>query len=167
MKLTSQKELAAKAFYAALGAPIVVTRKVREYGARMTENAQEQLDAFAGEGEKFAKDLRSRNYVEELQERVDIEHIQERVEKLRDQLETTLTNWRESFTPETERAKAASAAEAPAKKASATKPAAKTAAVKAPAKKAPAKKAPAKTAPAKTTATARKTPAKKTPTAAK
>ena len=39
--------------------------------------------------------------VEELEHRMNIDKVQDRVEQLRDQLETTLHNWRESFAPET------------------------------------------------------------------
>jgi hypothetical protein len=171
MDFTTQKKLASKAFYAAIGAPVVMTRKAREvgakvsdYGTKMQENAQEQLDEFATEGEKFANDVRSRNYVEEIQERVDIEHLQERVEKLRDQLESTLTNWRDSFAPQDEekapaaKKPAASTATKPAAKKAPAKTATKTTTAKKPAakataaKKPAAKKAPAKTATKATTA---------------
>ena len=167
MDLKTQKELAAKAFYAAVGAPVVYGRKVKEYteklveyGDKMTDQAQSAFDDFAKEGEKVTKQFRDGNVVEEFQSRVDLDKVQDRVEKLRDQLETALHNWRESFTPgdkpevipvEAAPKKAPVAKKAPAKKAPAKAPAATK---KAPAKKAPAatKKAPAKKAPAKAAA---------------
>jgi polyhydroxyalkanoate synthesis regulator phasin len=163
MDFKTQKEFAAKAFYAAVGAPVVYGRKVKEYGEKlveygdkMTDQAQSAFDDFAKEGEKVTKQFRDGNVVEEFQSRVDLDKVQDRVEKLRDQLETALQNWRESFTPgdkpevipvEAAPKKAPVAKKAPAKKApAATK--------KAPAKKAPTatKKAPAKKAPVKAAA---------------
>ena len=163
MDLETQKEFAAKAFYAAVGAPVVYGRKVKEYteklveyGDKMTEQAQSAFDDFAKEGEKVTKQFRDTDVVEEFQSRVDLDKVQDRVEKLRDQLETALHNWRESFTPaDKPEVIPVEAAKAPAKKAPAKKaPVAKKApAKKAPvAKKAPAKKAPAKKAPAKAAA---------------
>ena len=123
----------------------------------MMTDAQSQLDEYADEGEKVAKQLKDRNVVEELEHRMNIDKVQDRVEQLRDQLENTLNNWRESFVPEAEKkveaVKKPVAKKAPAKKAPAKKPVAK---------KAPAKKAVAKKAPAKKTA-AKKPVAKKTP----
>ena len=155
MDLKTSKEMAMKTAYAAVGAPVVVARKAKDFGTKFMTGAQDQIDTYATEGEKLAKQLKDRNVVEELEHRMNIDKVQDRVEQLRDQLENTLNNWRESFTP---------AAEEPVKKAPA-KPAAKKAPAKAAAKKAPAKKAPAKAtakkAPAR--ATAKKAPAKKTP----
>ena len=158
MELKNTKELAKKTAVVVVGAPVVVSRKVKDFGTKMMTDAQGQLDEYAVEGEKVTKQLKDRNVVEELEHRINIDKVQDRVEQLRDQLETTLNNWRESFTPEEEK-KAAPAA----KKATATKPAAKKApATKATATKAPAKKAPAKKATA-TKAAATKAPAKKAP----
>lgn len=155
MKLTTQKAFAGKALHATIGAPVVVGRKVRELGSRMTDSAQDQLDAFATEGEKLTSGFRSRNYVEEIQSRIDIEKVQNRVETLRDQLEGTLAGWRESFTPP-------AAPTAAPKKAPAKSPVKKArSGTKVVAKKSPAKKSPAKTAAAK------KAPAKKGPAAKK
>ena len=146
MEFKSSKEMVKKTAYVAVGAPFVVARKVKDFGSKFMADAQTELDAYATEGEKVTKQLRDRNVVEELEHRMNIDKVQDRVEQLRDQLETTLNNWRESFTP----------GEEPAKKPATPKPAAK----KAPAKKTPAaKKAPAKKPAAK--ATAKKTPAKK------
>jgi polyhydroxyalkanoate synthesis regulator phasin len=157
-------KVAKKMLFAGIGVPVVATKKVREltdkateYGTKKMGEARDQYDEFAKEGEKATKDLRSGAMVEELQERLDLDNIQTQVEKLRDQLESALVNWRESFTPAAEAAKPVTAeVKAPAAK-------------KAPARKAPAaKKAPAKKAPAKrpaAKATAKKAPAKKTTTA--
>ena len=162
MNFEKQKELAVKAFYAAVGAPVVYTRKAKEYagkfgeyGDKLQDQAQHAFDEWADEGEKVAKQFQDRKVVEEIRSQVDLDKVQDRVEKLRDQLEHALTNWRESFTPGEAPAKKAPAAKAPVKKAPA-KPAAK-----APAKKAPAAKAPAKkTTTTKTTTAAKKAPAK-------
>jgi hypothetical protein len=160
MDLKTPKEMAMKTAYAAVGAPVVVARKAKDFSTKFMADAQDQIDSYAKEGEKLTKQLKDRNVVEELEHRMNIDKVQDRVEQLRDQLENTLNNWRESFIP---------AAEEPVKKAPA-KPAAKKTPVKAAAKKAPAKKTPvkaaAKKAPAKKTpvkAAAKKAPAKRTP----
>jgi hypothetical protein len=163
--LKTQKDLATKALYAAVAAPVVAGRRLKEYGTKVVEysgkwadEAQTQFAELASEGEKMTANLRDRNVVEELQSRVDLEKVQDRVEHLRDQLEGALSSWRESFTPEE-----------PAKKAPATTTAAakKPAAKKAPAKTtAAAKKPAAKKAPAKTTAAAKKPAARKPATKA-
>jgi hypothetical protein len=181
MKLEGQKQLAGKAMYAAIGAPVVYVRKLRDYGDKLagysdklSEQAQTAFSEWAKEGEKVAKQLQEgkvgfRPVVEEIQSRVDLEKVQDRVEKLRDQLEDALTSWRESFSPAAHKdagngGAAKTPAKAPAAKAPAKAPAAKVPAKKAPAKKAPAKKAPATkaraTAPSAKAATAR--PAAKT-----
>jgi hypothetical protein len=172
MNFDSQKELATKAFYAAVGAPVVSYRKVKdyagkvvEYGDKLQDQAQDAFEEWADEGEKMTKQFQDRKVVEEFRNQVDLDKVQDRVEKLRDQLEHALTSWRDSFTPaeapkKAPAAKAPAATKAPAKKAPAKRaPAKKAPATKAPATKAPAKKAPAKKAPAKTTA-AKKAPAK-------
>ncbi len=155
-----QFALAKKAMYATIGAPVVATQKVKDYRGKVAErygkladNAEKQFDAFAAEGEKFAKKLQSGDVVEEIQSRVDLEKVQDRVEKLRDQLEGALHSWRESFAPAEPKTPAK---KVPVEKTTAKKAPAKTTAKKAPAKTT-AKKAPAKTTPAKTTA--KKTPA--------
>lgn len=166
MMFKSQKELAEKAFYAAVGAPVVATRKARDYSSKfadystkIADQAQIQYDELVTEGEKVTKQIRNRNVVEEFQNRVDLEKVQDRVEKLRDQLEGALASWRDSFAAEQEGAKPA------AKKAPANKPASKTTAKKTPAKKpaakTTAKKAPTKKPAAKTAAAKKATAAKK------
>ncbi len=149
MDLKTPKEAAKKAAFVAVGAPVVVGRKVKEFSTKMMSDAQSQLDEYADEGEKVTKQLKDRNVVEELEHRMNIDKVQDRVEHLRDQLEHTLNSWRESFTPEDEK-KVEAPKKAPATKAATKKPATKKApAKKASAKKAPVKKAPAKKAPAK------------------
>jgi hypothetical protein len=163
--MESTKDIATKTIYAAIGAPVVFGRKVKAYaekvteiGPKVTEGAQHAFDEWAEEGEKFTKGLQDSSVVEEVQSRVDLDKVQDRVEKLRDQLEHSMTTWREGFAPGGKPAEKA-ATEAPAKKAPARKPAAKTTTKTAPAKKAPAKKAAAATK----TAAAKKAPAKKAP----
>ncbi len=160
MDRKTPKEVAKKTAYVAVGAPVVVARKVKELSSKLMGDAQTQLDEYAAEGEKVTKQLKDRNVVEELEHRMNIDKVQDRVEQLRDQLENTLNNWRESFTPETEKKVVEPKKEA--KKAPAKKPAAKKApATKTTAKKAPAKKAPAKKAPAKKPAAKKETAAAK------
>ena len=117
MDLKTPKEVAKKTAYAAVGGPVVVARKVKEFSSKMMSGAQSQIDEYATEGEKVTKQLKDRNVVEELEHRMNIDKVQDRVEQLRDQLETTLNNWRESFVPEAEKA--------PTAKPAAKKPAAK------------------------------------------
>jgi hypothetical protein len=136
MDMNAPKEAVKKSAFVAVGAPVVVARKVKQLGTKMKAGAQTQLDEYAAEGEKVTKQLKDRNVVEELEQRMNIDKVQDRVEHLRDQLETTLNNWRESFTPEDEKKvegpKTASAKKTSAKKAPAAK---KAAAKKAPVKK--------------------------------
>ncbi|MDJ0925314.1 MAG: hypothetical protein QNJ77_12200 [Acidimicrobiia bacterium] len=153
MDFASSKEAAKKTAYATMGAPFVMGRKIKDFSSKLVSDAQKEIDEYAAEGEKLTKQLKDRNVVEELEHRMHIDKVQDRVEQLRDQLENTLNNWRESFTPVDEEP-----AKAPAK-AAAKKAPAKTTAKKAPAKKAPAKTT-AKKTPAKTTA--KKAPAKTT-----
>ena len=162
MNLKSQKELARKAFYASIGAPVVAGRmakdladKLVERGSDFGDKAQKRFDEFSVEGQKVTKQLRDADMVEEIQNRMDFDKVQDRVEKMRDQLEGALEAWRDSFTPA---AKPVEVKKAPASKPATKKPATKAAAKPA-AKKAPAKRAPAKTT-AKKTTTAKKAPAK-------
>jgi hypothetical protein len=155
MDFTAQKALAKKTAYAAVGAPVVVTRKMKDLGSKMMTDTQTIIDEYVKEGEKVTKQLRERNVVEELEQRMSIDKMQDRVEQLRDQLENTLSSWRESFNPQEESKKE------PAKPAAKKTPV-KKAAAKPAAKKTPAKKAATKPAAKKTAAkpTAKKTPAK-------
>ena len=148
MDFTESKKKVQRTAHAAVGAPFVLGRKLKGFGSKMVEGAQDQYGEFADEGEKLTNQLRDRNVVEELEHRMHIDKVQDRVEQMRDQLENTLTNWRESFAPEEEP-----------KKPAAKKPAAKAA----PAAKKPAAKKPA----AKKAAPAAKKPAAKKPAAKK
>ncbi len=151
MDFQASKQTMQRTAYAAVGAPFVVGRKLKDFGTKMVEDAQTQYDRYAVEGEKLAKQLRDRNVVEEIEHRMHIDKVQDRVEQLRDQLENTLNNWRESFAPEEE-------AQKPATK----KPTAKTTSAKAaPEAKKPAAKKPA----AKAASAAKATPEAKKPAA--
>ena len=144
------------AAYALIGAPVWAAKKLSEMTADLGDATRREFDEWVKEGENLAKKLSDSNMVDELSERMDLDQIQEQVEKLRDQLESVLGNWRESFKAETK---------------SADKPAAKAPAAKKPAARKPAAKKPATTAAkkpaAKKTTTARKPAAKKPATAAK
>jgi hypothetical protein len=155
MDMKTPKEVAKKTAYATVGAPVVVARKVKELSSKMVSGAQHQIDEYATEGEKVTKQLKDRNVVEELEHRMSIDKVQDRVEQLRDQLENTLNNWRESFVPEAEKAPAAAPA---AKKPAPKKPAAKKPATKTTPRTASAKKPATKTTPR--TASAKKPAAK-------
>jgi hypothetical protein len=144
MDLETPKQLVTKAAYAAVGAPVVLGRRIKDLGVKVADHTQAQYEIFADEGAKMAEQLQKRNVVEEFEQRIHLDKVQDRVEKLRDQLEQTLHSWRDSFVPaeaESEDAvkEPAAAKKAPAKKA-ATKPAAKAKAKKAPAKSRPAAK---------------------------
>lgn len=140
-----------KAAYALIGAPVWAAKRLAEFTSDMGDASRREMQEWIKEGERITKRLSDNNVVEELSERVDIDQIQDQVERLRDQLETVLGNWRESFRPE---------------KPAARKPAAKKPATKKPAAKKPAAK---KTAPKKPAAkkTAAKKPAAKKPTSTK
>jgi len=132
---------AEKAAYAAVGAPVVVGRQIAEYGAKVGSSLRQEIDAYVEEGETLAAKLREGDLVDEVKDRVDIDQLQDRVERLRDQLEDVLANWRESFRPDDAAAPAEEVKEAP-KKAAPKKAAAKPAAS---AKKPAAKKTTTKT----------------------
>ena len=138
-----------KTAYAVVGAPAVTRKRFMDYGTKLSDTARKEFEAWVEEGEKLTAQIRERAAIEELRERVDFDQLQDRVEKLRDQLEDVLVNWRETFMPEPEKEEAEKKAPA-AKKAPAKKPAAKK-------PTAAAKKAPAK----KPATTARKAPEKK------
>jgi NADH dehydrogenase/NADH:ubiquinone oxidoreductase subunit G len=84
-----------KAAYAAVGAPVAAGKRIAGYTGKVRKTAQSTFEAWIAEGERVTTQL-----VEEIKERVDFEQLQGRVEKLRDQLEDVLSNWRESFKPE-------------------------------------------------------------------
>jgi hypothetical protein len=109
----SQRDSVIRAFYAAVGAPMVTGRKFMEFGESLF--AQTSIDDLETAGRELTGAIRDSRVaeqlqesvdllqevkvVEQIQERVDVDHLQERVEILREQLETTLHNWREQFTP--------------------------------------------------------------------
>ena len=126
-----------KAAYAMLGAPVWAAKRLADITTDLGDVTRKEYAAWIDEGEKLAKKLSDRHMVEELSERVDLDQIQDQVEKLRDQLEGVLGNWRDSF--RTEKPAAAKPAAKPAEK----KPAAKKPAAKKPAAKKPAAKKPA------------------------
>jgi len=129
-RMGDMAETGKKAAYAVVGAPVVAGRRIADWSGRMTKSAQKQFEAWVTEGEKITEQLRDGTVVEEIKDKVDFENLQGRVEKLRDQLEDVLANWRESFRPQDDEK---SEDEKP--KAAAKKPATK----KAPARKAAAK----------------------------
>ena len=164
------QDTAKKAFYAAVGAPVVTARWVGarfgEVAEKVSAETRKEYDVWAEEGEKIVTRLGEQDFTS----RVDIDQLQGQVLKIREQLEEMLEAWRDSFLPEkesievTEEAKdeeaaeeaeptKAEPAEAGAKKAPATK------AKKAPAKAEAAEAEPAKAETAK--AGAKKAPASK------
>lgn len=149
-------ETVQKTFYAAVGAPVAVTRtgrerlqelrdRINETTEGATADARQLFEEWAIEGEKFLSTLGERN---------ELDQIQGQVHKLREQLEEMLAAWRESFRPADEKqsvkvespdkseAKTKKPADkkAPSSKTAAKKPAAKSTA-KATSTKASAKKA--------------------------
>jgi hypothetical protein len=148
MDLDSPKQLVTKAGYAAVGAPIVIGRRIKDLGAKLADHTQAQYEAFANEGAKMTQQLQKRNVVEEIEQRIHLDKVQDRVEKLRDQLEGALHSWRESFAPMAPSAPDGATTKAPTAAPKAEKPAAKKAPTRKPGAKAAAKKAPAKGSPA-------------------
>ena len=180
ISLDDKRAMATKAFYAAIGAPVVAVRLLSEYsdkmmeaGNKLTGAAKSQFETLAEEGEKFASELRSSDMADDIQEFVSVDQIQDTVGKLREQLESALTSWRETFNPDgpvkvkTTRAKTAkpaatkTATRKPAAKAKATRPATKTSTARS-TSKATAKKTASRPAAKKAAnKTAKKTPAAK------
>jgi hypothetical protein len=172
--------------YAAVGAPVVVARKMGERVSSLkgnldkqtsayTKKAEARIEAWANEGEKVVSRIGDGKVVEEISSKVDLDQAKEQVTKLRDQLEDMLDTWKASFRPEKETANKTAAAAKPAAKSTVTtstatkKPAAKKPAAKKPASKKPAAKTSAakigtKTSAAKTTksTTAKTSPKKAT-----
>lgn len=160
--MDTQKENVKRAFYTAVGAPMVTGRKFKEFGTSLF--AETSLDDLENAGRELTGAIRDSRMVEQIQEsveliqeanvieqiqvRVDREQFQERVELLREQLETALHNWREQFTPSV-------AGPKPVKVEVETEE-------PAPKKTTPRKTAARKTTPKSTTAAAKKTAPKKT-----
>ena len=97
--MEAQKEVAAKAWYAALGAPVVTGRKIRDLGSRIAGDLASEAEVWEAEGRKLSGQIQESKVVEQVQSRVDVDQLQEQVEKLRDQLEGELANWRHGFRP--------------------------------------------------------------------
>jgi len=129
-----------KAAYAVVGAPVVAGRRIADYAGKVGKSLQKEFEAWVTEGERLSGEVREAKLVTEIKERVDFDQLQGRVEKLKDQLEEVLANWRETFKPGQDKSESdepITAKKPAAKKATAKKPAAKKPA----AKKATAKKA--------------------------
>ena len=111
--MDTQKENVKKAFYAAVGTPMVAGRKFKEFGTDLFSDTS--LEDLETAGREVTGAIRESKMVEQIQEsvdliqeakvveqiqvKVDVDQFQERVEVLREQLETALHNWREQFTP--------------------------------------------------------------------
>ncbi len=93
-------EGAKKAAYAAVGAPLVAGRRLGKMSCEWRTSAKREFEKWVTEGERMTADLRQGKVVGEIKEKVDFDHLQGRVEKLRDQLEDVLANWRATFKPE-------------------------------------------------------------------
>ena len=150
--------------YAAVGAPVVVARKVgvkagdlrsklSEGATEYSQVAEKAIDNWAAEGEKVVGRITDGKVVEEISSKVDLDQAKEQVSKLRDQLEDMLATWRTSFRPEKASNKD-TAKETPAK-APAKKPATKAATTPKSAARTTTSSA-AKTSPAKTNSAAEK-----------
>ena len=92
--MESQQDAAERMFYAAVGAPVVIGQKAKEFGMAVLN---ESFDDFETAGRQFADYLQDNKVVEQIQESVDVEQFQEKVDLLRDQLETLLVSWRDQF----------------------------------------------------------------------
>lgn len=96
--------------YAVIGAPITIARKVintAETRCReLIDDAgrpidDERIAEWADEGKKIISNLTNSDLVDDVAGKMDIDGARTQVSKLRDQLEEMLTNWRNSFEPET------------------------------------------------------------------
>jgi len=117
-----------KAAFAAVGAPMVAGKRIVEVAGKGWKTLQKEFETWVAEGERLSDEVREGKVVAEIKERVDFDQLQGRVEKLKDQLEDVLTNWRDSFKPgetEEEAEEAVAPKAAPKKPAAAKKPAAK------------------------------------------
>ncbi len=92
-------ETGKKAAYAVMGAPVVTGKRIADYAGKVGKTLQKEFDAWVAEGERLSGEVREGKVMTEIKERVDFEQLQDRVEKLKDQLEEVLSNWRESFKP--------------------------------------------------------------------
>lgn len=110
-----------KAAYAAVGAPVVAAKHVSRMSGTWRKSAKREFEKWVTEGERMTSEIRQGKVVGEIKEKVDFDHLQGRVEKLRDQLEEVLANWRTTFKPEKAADSDASVAEAADKKAASRK----------------------------------------------
>lgn len=115
-----------KAAYAVMGAPVVTGRRIADYAGKVGKSLQKEFESWVAEGERLSGEVSDGKMVSEIKERVDFEHLQGRVEKLKDQLEEVLTNWKDTFKPGSDETEAAETKDAAEPK-TAKKPAAKKA----------------------------------------
>lgn len=93
--LEAQQDAAARMMYAAIGAPVLVGQKARDFGKSVL--GELSFDDFETAGRDFTGHLQDSKVVEQLQETMDMEQFQDRVDGLREQLESLLSNWRDQF----------------------------------------------------------------------
>ena len=154
-------ELFAEASIADLGG---ASRMVMDFGTQLfmetsiaeLETAGRELSGsiresnMVGQLQDGVEHIQEAKVIEQIQEKVDVDQFQEKVEILREQLETTLHNWREQFTPGVAAPEPVEVKKTAPKKTVAKKAAPKKATAKKTTPKATAKKtAPKKTAPKK------------------
>lgn len=100
--------------YAAVGAPVVVARKVGDKVSGMKDRVGQEkaarskaagatIEGWAAEGEKVVARVSEGKVVGEISSKVDLDQAKEHVSKLRDQLEDMLATWRTSFRPDKEK----------------------------------------------------------------
>ena len=117
--MEQQQEAAERMFYAAVGAPVVLGQKARDFGRAILD---ESFEDFEAAGREFAQYLQDNRVVEQIQDSVDVEQFQEKVDVLREQLETLLISWREQFDVRSETVKIEVEVEDEAPKTAAKKP---------------------------------------------
>ncbi len=138
-------ETTKKAFYAAVGAPVVVTKragevleewtkKAKDLRSSVSEDVRKEFASWTAEGERVVTRVSEQPVVEDIASRLDIDG---QVGKLREQLDDILESWRKNFRPPAEKIEVTSAPKHPAAE---TAPAATQAAAKKPAAKKPAAK---------------------------
>ncbi len=117
IKLDTPKEVVTKATRTVADTTVSAATKAKEVGSAAastaTETAKtifEKTQAVTGKGVEKVSDLplgdknvgeRAHETVETVQEKIDVEQIQEQVARLRDQIESVLGTWKESFRPTT------------------------------------------------------------------
>lgn len=134
---TKTIETTKKAFFAAVGAPVVTARKVsakwsellellQERRESLSEEARKEFDQWASEGHKLVERFNDQPMVEQIAAKIEDLDVEGQVGKLRDQLDDMMASWRKGFRPEAEKVvvEEPAAKKAPAKKPAAKKPAA-------------------------------------------